>query len=420
MANSTSTLGGVFDRYKRDYLFHFSRLLNQVLIEPEMIQIMLTNRCNIKCKICSVWKQGSGEEMTTEVVKRLIDQAIEMGIKTIYMTGGEAFLRKDIFELIDHAARPGIITTVNTNGSFITDRFAKKIVSSKLRNINFSLDGAIPKTHNAIRGEYVFEKALKAIEYINYYKKLLHRDDPSNEEQRLDVTLTSVITKANLEELTELVRLAEKLHCCFICFQPLVDNGNLLESLSLKTEFWIEEADIPKLQKAFSELEQMRRSQSLSLGVDFMPEKTIQHFRRQRAVNTCFAGFTRIFVNPHGDISFVCFPSFGNTKVESLQQAWFSEQAFASRGQLKACTVNCTQFCSERPQSDAIQEIHQRFKQEIQSSQASDQEAVIAEEYAFLQSMSALITSASIAVNEKHQALADIEKVLCMQKGEIL
>lgn len=418
MVNPGGALEGVFEKYKRDYLFHFSRLLNKVLVEPEMIQIMLTNRCNIKCKICNVWKQDLGEEMATEVVKRLIDQAIEMGIKTIYMTGGEAFLRKDIFELIDHAARPGIITTVNTNGSFITDGFAKRIVSSKLRNINFSLDGAIPKTHNAIRGENVFEKAVKAIEHINYYKKLLHRDDPSKEEQLLDVTLTSVITKANLEELTALVSLAEKLHCCFICFQPLVDNGNLLESLSLKTEFWIEEADIPKLQKAFSELEQMKKSKSLCMGVDFMPEKTIQHFRRQRSVNTCFAGFTRIFVNPRGDISFVCFPSFGNTKAESLQQAWFSEKAFATRGQLKSCTVNCTQFCSERPQSDAIQEIHQRFNQEIQSFQISDQEDITAHERSFLQSMSALIASADIAINEKTQALRDIEQALCIQEGK--
>lgn len=413
MANSTGALGGVFDKYKRDYLFHFSRLLNQVLIEPEMIQIMLTNRCNIKCKICNVWKHDSGEEMATEVVKRLIDQAIEMGIKTIYMTGGEAFLRKDIFELIDYAARPGIITTVNTNGSFITNEFAKRIVSSKLRNICFSLDGATPETHNVIRGEGVFEKAVKAIEYINFYKKMLHRDGFVNEEQCLNVGLTSVIMKASLKELPELVNLAEKLHCCYICFQPLVDNGNLLESSNLKTGFWIEEEDVPMLQKAFSELEQMKKSKSSFMGVDFMPEKTIQHFRRQRAINSCFAGFTRIFINSLGDISFVCFYSLGNTKTESLKQVWFSEKAFATRQQLKSCTVNCTQFCSERPQSDAIQEIHQRFKQEMQSFQPSEQEGLIAQERSFLQSMLALIGSSGITENEKTQALREIERALC-------
>ena len=413
MAHPAVVIEDVFDKYRRDYLFHFSRLLNRVLIEPEMIQIMLTNRCNIKCKICNVWKQDCGEEMTTDVIKRLIDQAIAMGIKTIYMTGGEAFLRKDIFELIDYAARPGIITTVNTNGSFITDRFAKKIVSSKLRNINFSIFGVTAKVHDAIRGEGVFEKALKAIASINYYKKMLQRDDPSKE-GHLDVSLTSVITKANITELVELLTLAEKLHCCFVCFQPLVDNGNLLESLSLKTEFWIGEEDIPRLEEAFNELGQLKRSRSLGLDFDFMPEKTILHFRRQRAVNTCFAGFTRIFVNPKGDISFVCFPSFGNTKVEPLQQVWLSQKAFATRGQLKSCAVNCTQFCSERPHSDAIQEIHRRLRQEIQSLSAADQDGIIAHERSFLQLVSASIASADIAADEKTQALHDIEQALCI------
>jgi MoaA/NifB/PqqE/SkfB family radical SAM enzyme len=335
-----------------------------------------------------------------------------MGIKTIYMTGGEAFLRKDIFELIDYAARPGIITTVNTNGSFITDRFAKRIVSSKLSCINFSFDGATPKTHNAIRGDQVFEKAVKAIEYINYYKKILHRDNASSVKNGLNVVMTSVITKSNLDELPQLINLAESLHCCDICLQPLVDNGNLLETLSFRNEFWIQEEDLPRLQKAFCELEQIKEHRRLSMTVNFMPEKTMQHFKRQRVVNSCFAGFTRIFVNSRGDLSFVCFPSFGNTKTVSLRQAWFSEKAFATRGKLKSCTVNCTQFCSERSQSDAIQEIHQRFKQEIQSLQALDQELIIMQESSFLQFMSSLVASANIAANEKTQTLCDIEKIL--------
>lgn len=413
MADFDPGFDGIFNKYKTDYLFHFSRVLNKILVEPEMIQVMLTSRCNIKCKICNVWKQDSGEEMPTDVVKGLFDQAIGMGIKTIYMTGGEAFLRKDIFELIDYAARPGIIVTVNTNGSFITDEFARKIVSSKLSCINFSLDGATPKTHNAIRGEHVFEKAVKAIEHINYHKKMLKRDDCLSGVNRLYVVITSVITKSNLDELPQLVNLAESLHCCNICFQPLVDNGNLLETLSFKNEFWIEEEDLPRLQKAFCELEQMKKNTSLS--INFMPEKTMQHFRRQRVVNSCFAGFTRIFVNPRGELSFVCFPSFGDIKTESLRQAWFSEKAFATRGQLKSCAVNCTQFCSERSQSDAIQEIHQRFKQEIQSIQAIDQEFLIMQESSLLQLMSSLVASANIAASEKKQTLCDIEQVLCRQ-----
>jgi len=415
MADSSGTSEGIFEQYKKDYLFHFSRLLNKVLVEPEMIQIMLTNRCNIKCRICEVWKQAPGEEMSTDVVKHLIDQAVGMGIKTIYMTGGEAFLRKDIFELIDYSARPGITTTVNTNGSFITDELAKKIVSSKLRNITFSLDGSTAKTHDAIRGEGVFEKAVRGVEYINHYKKELHRDGFAHEEQCLNVGLTSVIMKINIEELPELVNLAQRLQCCYICFQPLVQNGNLLESSDFKTDFWIEGQDILRLERMFGELEQIKINRSSCIGVDFMPEKTIQHFKRQRTVNSCFAGFTRIFVSAVGDISFVCFPSFGNIHTDLLRQSWFSEKAFGIRQQLKSCAVNCTQFCSERPYSDSIQEIHQRFRHRIHSLQASEQEGLIAQECNFLKSMSELVSAANITENERAKTLNDIGQALSKQ-----
>ena len=402
-----------FEEIKRDYLFYFSRSLNQVRVAPEMIQLMLTSRCNIKCKICDVWKQEFREELATDEVKSLIDQAIDMGIKTIYFTGGEALLRKDIFELINYASRPGIITTVNTNGSFITEGFAREIVSSKLRNINFSIDGATPEMHNSIRGDNVFEKAIKAIEFINYYKKILHRENTDGEERKLDIAMASVIMKCNIEELPRLAGLAKEMGCCYISFQPLVCNGNLLESNNFQTDFWIGEEDIPKLRKVFQELECMKKDMARDICIDFMPEKTIQHFKKERTVNTCFAGFSRIFVNPRGDISFVCFPSFGNVKTASLETVWHSEEAYAIREKLKSCTVNCTQFCSERPQSDDIREIHLRLRRQIQALS----EGIVKNEHSFLKSMQAAIDSASISAGEKTKTMQDLEQILSPTGG---
>ena len=361
---NTDMAKAVFENYRRDYLFYFSRLLNRVMVEPDMIQLMLTPRCNIRCKICDVWKQEFTEELTTDEVKSLIEQAIDMGIKMIYFTGGEALLRKDIFELINYASRPGIITTVNTNGSFITEGFAKEIVSSKLRNINFSIDGSTAEIHNSIRGDDVFERAIKAIGYINYYKKMLHRENTDGEERKLDIAMASVIMKCNIEELPRLAILAKELGCCYISFQPLVSNGNLLESNNFQTDFWIAEEDIPKLSKAFQELECLKKEMSRDICIDFMPEKTIQHFGKGRIVNTCFAGFSRIFVNPKGDISFVCYESFGNARRNSMKEAWHSREAYLIRERTKSCRVNCTQFCSERSQSDDINLIHGRLMEE--------------------------------------------------------
>ncbi|NQU19304.1 radical SAM protein [bacterium] len=376
----------LFAKYKKDYLFYFSRVLNKVMVEPDMIQIMLTSRCNIKCKICDVWKQSFRDELTTEEAKNLIDQAIKMEIKSIYFTGGEALLRKDIFELINYATRPGIITTINTNGSFITDEIAKKIVSSKLRDITFSIDSATPAIHNYIRGDGVFEKAIHAMELINHYKKEFGRGIDS-EERRLYVGLVSVIMRDNMEGLSLLVKLAEKMQCCDIVFQPLVYNGSLLENIDFESNFWIRKEDISKLENSFREIECMKREMSKRLSIGYMPEKTIQHFKRERRVNSCFAGFNRFFINPQGDISFVCFEAFGNIKHDSLKKVWHSEKAYEIREKLKKCEVNCTQFCSERPESESIENIHKNFLDGIKTFPQDIRQNLLRKEYRFLESI---------------------------------
>lgn len=375
----------IFLNFKTDYLFYLSRILNRVMVAPEMIQIMLTAKCNIRCKICDVWKQRFGNELTTEEVKDLIDQAINIGVKTIYFTGGEALLRKDIFELIDYAARSGIVTTFNTNGSIITKDLAERIVLSKLRNITFSIDSSFPKIHNSIRGKNVFEKAIEAVGFINYYKKKFCRESKDGAEKRLDVGMVSVIMKPNIGEFLELVNLAFRLQCCYIAFQPLVYNGNLLDNHDFNSDYWINEGDMVKLKNSFKELDKVKNEMAQKgIHIDFMADKIIDHFMRSRTVNTCFAGFSRIFVNPQGDVSFVCFEAFGNIRNISLKEAWLSPKAYSIRAKIKECKINCTQFCSERAESEDFDKIHGRLQQQI-----SD---LLKTENSFLNEMKKIIT----------------------------
>ena len=409
----------IFNRHKRDYLFNFSRLLNRAMVEPDMLQLMVTTRCQLQCKMCSVWKQQFQEEADTKDIKRFIDEAIAMGIKTIYFTGGEALLRKDIFELIDYAARPGIITTINTNGGFINKDTAEKIVKSKLRNISFSIDGVNSKTHNFFRGEGIFEKAMCSIDYLNYYKDKYDRGRDSAE-RVLDIAMVSVIMKKNMEELPALADLAKKMGCCYIAFQPLVNNGDLSAPME-NNELWIEEKDIPRLQQIFDILISKKQEFSGVMHIDIMPEKTIKHFRGQGFENTCFAGFNRVFVNPQGDMSFVCFPAFGNIKKDSLKDVWYAEDTDKIREMIRNCKKSCTQFCSERSQSDDIELIHKQLESEIASLPQDENIAVRKEEYSFLQSMrDALNSNTGKPDNDIVNTLAKLENMLISIRGNLL
>ena len=358
-----NSLARFLNKIKKDYLFYFSKLTNRALVAPDMLQIMITTKCNLKCQICDVWSQKFNNELTTAEVKNLIDQALKMGIETIYFTGGEALLRPDIFELINYASRPQSTTTLNTNGSLVTKDMAQKIFSSNLDSISFSIDSVSPQIHNAIRGEQVFEKAIKGIKYLQNLKKE-NGQRKNSRKQKLDINIASVIIKPNKKELFSLAMLARDLECNTISFQPIVYNGNLLKSADLISEYSIDSEDIADLKESFNQLQKISDKDFI---VFLMPEKTIQYFQKQKRVNTCFAGFNRIFINPQGDISFVCFESFGNIKKDLLKKAWQSKKANTLRGKTKKCTVNCTQFCSERPTSETLRAIHLNLAHKIKN-----------------------------------------------------
>ncbi|MFA5319767.1 MAG: radical SAM protein [Candidatus Omnitrophota bacterium] len=344
----------LFDEVKRNYRFYFSRVANFPLVPPDTIQIMLTSRCNLRCSMCGVWKSGykQEEEIGTEDVKSLIDQALELGVKTVYFTGGEALLREDLFELIEYAARDGIITTFNTNGTLVTEPVAERIANSGLRSLTFSIDSPREKVHDSLRGEGVFRKAMAAIEMINRYKKTTGRPD---------LVLCGVAMRQNAADLDGLVRLADANGFCYVALQPVVDNSGLwLQENKHCGEFWIGEESLPDLRRSLDRIEDFKRSKRMPV-VDVMGSKMISYFRGEWRVNSCYAGFSRIFVNPLGDISFVCFESFGNIRRDKLKDAWYGQAAGGIREKIKNCGLNCTQFCSERPESESPQIIHDRF-----------------------------------------------------------
>ncbi len=344
----------LFEEVKRNYLFYLSRAAGIPLVPPDTIQIMLTSRCNLRCNMCGVWKSGykREDEIATADVKSLIDQAIEMGVTTVYFTGGEALLRDDIFELIEYAARDGIITTFNTNGTLITEPVAERIANSGLRSLTFSIDSPREKVHDSLRGEGVFRKAMSAIKMVNRYKKNTGRPD---------LVLCGVVMRQNAADLYDLVKIADANDFCYVALQPVVDNSGLwLQENKRCGEFWIGEESLPDLRRSLARVEEFKRSKSMPV-VDVMGEKIISYFKGEWRVNSCYAGFSRIFVNPLGDISFVCFESFGNIKKDRLKEAWYGPAAAAIRDKIKNCVLNCTQFCSERPGTENLKVIHDNF-----------------------------------------------------------
>lgn len=128
----------------------------------------VTDGCNLRCPYCyaSSLKRLSGELSTGESLD-LISQIAEMGAEQIIFTGGEPMLRKDLFQLVEHANRCGLQSNIITNATMIkqpemAQRFAKLFTM-----VTVSLDGSSAITHDRTRGAGTFDTTYRALQLLN-------------------------------------------------------------------------------------------------------------------------------------------------------------------------------------------------------------------------------------------------------------
>ncbi|MHC4829768.1 MAG: radical SAM protein [Planctomycetota bacterium] len=138
------------------------------LSAPLVTHIQLTNACNLKCTHCyvPVGPHQNPDEMETEEILRLFRELSDIGCPVVVLAGGEPMRRPDFFELIEFLSECHFNTTLCTNATLITRHNAEVLAQSALYGVNVSLDGPDAATHDFLRGEGQFERALKGTRYL--------------------------------------------------------------------------------------------------------------------------------------------------------------------------------------------------------------------------------------------------------------
>jgi pyruvate-formate lyase-activating enzyme len=123
--------------------------------------------CNLRCDYCCVRSSPTAHrrELGLGRVRRITREAAELGVKEIFVTGGEPFLLEDIGEILlcCAAAAP---TTVLTNGMLFTGRRAESLRALPRDRIilQISLDSATPDLHDLHRGPGAWERTREGIQ----------------------------------------------------------------------------------------------------------------------------------------------------------------------------------------------------------------------------------------------------------------
>lgn len=163
---------------------------------PETVSIEITRECKCNCDHCTV-SEGEGE-MTTDQIKHIIDQALDMGAFIITFTEGDPLLRDDVFQLVEYIDKDRAVVNLFTPGTEMTPEKAAGLKDAGLHNLLVSIYSTDPLKHDETRRlEGAYEKAVSAIKM--------------GLEAGLLVTMTTHISPQRMHELSGLYALAGQL-----------------------------------------------------------------------------------------------------------------------------------------------------------------------------------------------------------------
>lgn len=286
------------------FISYWSRY--KIVPKPSVMYLEVTYRCTCKCSFCDRWKIGpemASKELTTEEIKKLLKDAYGIGVRYVGLTGGEAFLRKDIFEIGAYARSLGMNITVASNGTLINESNIGDIAKT-FNSIAISVDGILPETHDSLRGVAgVYAKALNALDLIK--------------EHRIPVTINMVVNSQNYPEIDKYLEFFSGKGIP-IQLTPVHEYAGSYLNVKKSIKDW----DISKFNGEWQRLTE--KYPLLRRGFYRNVPNFIEDPKKLKEAFTCFAGAVVFFVNPLGDV----FPceflrvKMGNVREQPLKEIW--------------------------------------------------------------------------------------------------
>jgi radical SAM protein with 4Fe4S-binding SPASM domain len=147
-------------------VFNRAKLLWGYLLKRERVDALpveyiveTTAKCNLYCPMCprETHKQPK-EDMNDAVFEKLVQGAAHTGEHMMLIGLGEPFMDRKIFDRIEYCERHDVATLLSTNGTFLDEKNAARLLDSRLQHITLSFDGASKETFEHYRKGARFEK----------------------------------------------------------------------------------------------------------------------------------------------------------------------------------------------------------------------------------------------------------------------
>lgn len=306
--------------------------------KPKKFYLILTDRCNARCPMCSFWKKTPGREPTLEEIRRIFSNPLLDRLETVVLSGGEPTLRDDLPQvaqtilsanasvkylyLITNALDP-VLVRKSVEGILALTQYPRL----KEFTVVVSLDG-VGAVHDGTRG--VPQAFNNVSESLRRLQKMRH--DPA-----FRLILNCTVLRSNAADVHRMSAFAREMDLP-ITFHPL--NIKVSDARAYREEQLLSQGQLADLKALFKDKVELR-STDAALWQDYF---RIRGGKKRRL--PCASPDHTVFMTAQGDL-YVCAiydqvkpEIYGNVYRSDIDQLWYSQKAKAARRRVKK------HFCS--------------------------------------------------------------------------
>lgn len=311
--------------------------------KPTHVTIDITYRCQLRCPTCTMWSSAPlhpRTELPSTEWKRIISRLKKwLGAYSLFFTGGEPLLRRDIFEIIDYAETGGVATGMVTNGYLLEDLFGD-VITSRLSWLSVSLNGIMPHTHDASRGTRgTLEKVKAGIAKVNSLRK--------KRKKRLRLTIATIIMPSNYDEILPLLSWVKKEGLDGVHFQILEDRARIRPLSESNSLISLKKPSFRPVKGGIQLLTHLIRKKQQGVPIINSLEQLRafkEHLEKPKRtfLRPCYGGTDRFSIDPFGKMSFCTdMRAIGKVTEEAPDTIWNSYKARQQRQAIKKCGKAC-------------------------------------------------------------------------------
>jgi pyrroloquinoline quinone biosynthesis protein E len=287
--------------------------MTDTLANPLALIAELTHRCPLHCVYCSNPQEltARANELPTEAWTRVFQQAAALGVMQLDLTGGEPLARPDLSTLIQSARAANLYVNLITSGLPLDEKRLDELVCAGLDHFQLSFQGAREETANEISGSKSHTHKLRVLEWLK--------------SRRVGVTLNFVIHRKNLDQLEEMLAIAENSSATRVEFAHVQYYGWAFANRAQL---------LPTREQLAHSLDFFKDAQERLRGkirIEYVVPDYYAKFPKP-----CMGGWARkvMLITPNGEVlpchAAAVIPSlhFENVKEKSLAEVWQTSAAF--------------------------------------------------------------------------------------------